>query len=153
MRRDNVLYLSSFNDELKSQYTEIESIANQEDKHHNTDMDTPITRPEIDAKLATIEAKMDGKFDLLSQKLDNLTTSVGELKGDIISTKRSVWGAAIATVTIVLAVLAYGVSQYDSGRDTAQLVSETKQLLNQMKENQENNSSSQKPWEKYQQAK
>lgn len=115
---------------------------------------TEITRDELKAHLENQDLKVDarlGKFeqrvsDGLSemnhslQLLDKDLAGLRGLKGTIIL--NSVL-SVIAVVGIVIAVMAYGTSSFDSGRDTAQLLQElrqqsfeNKQMLEQIKANQ-----------------
>lgn len=70
------------------------------------------TREEIDAKLETIEAKMDGRLARIEDKINDLIQSHRGMRS-------SVWGAAAVTIGAVLAGFALVVASFDSGRDTA----------------------------------
>lgn len=83
---------------------------------HNDGMAEPLTRPELDAKLKTVELVLDRRIDGIEAKLDGL-------KGDVASTKSTVrWMAALIVGTVV-ATAGIVVTSFDSGRDTANMVS------------------------------
>ncbi|MFV1944219.1 hypothetical protein VPH49_25880 [Pseudomonas luteola] len=104
-----------------------------------------ITREELDAKLATVEARVDARLASFESTIRETMGAIrqdsaeirGEIKalhselGNLKNIKQSIWGAAgstfIAVVGVVGAMLAYGVSSYDSGRDTSELIAEAKQ--------------------------
>lgn len=100
-----------------------------------------ITREEMDAKLEATNARVDARLagfestvreTLAAVRQDSAETR-GELKAIHVeltylkNLKANIWGAAVVTIGLVGAMLAYGVASFDSGRDTAQLVQEVKQ--------------------------
>lgn len=115
---------------------------------------TDLNREELKAQLEIQELKVDARLGYFEQRvadglkdmnaalalLDRDLSGVRGLKGTIIL--NSVL-SVIAIVGIVVGVMAYGTSSFDSGRDTAQLVQElrqqsfeNKQILEQIKQNQ-----------------
>lgn len=113
-----------------------------------------LNRDELKAHLETQELKVDARLGHFEQRvadgikdmnnalalLDRDLSGVRGLKGTIIL--NSVL-SVIAIVGIVIGVMAYGTTSFDSGRDTAQLVQElrqqsfeNKQMLEQIKQNQ-----------------
>lgn len=117
----------------------------------NTAAMTEITREELQARLENQQLKVDARlkefegkvFDGLTemnhslQLLDKDLAGVRGLKGTIILNSIL---SVIAIVGIVIAVMSYGVANFDSGRDTSAAVQEmkqqsleTRQLLEQIK--------------------
>lgn len=110
-----------------------------------------ITREELDARLENQQLKVDARLKEFESKVtDGLTQmnhslqlldkdldGVRGLKGTIILNSIL---SVIAIVGIVIAVMAYGIANFDSGRDTSAAIQEMKQqsaetrlLLEQMK--------------------
>lgn len=83
---------------------------------HNIGMN-PVTREEIDAKLATIEAKMEGRLARIDDKLAGIETKLSEQKN-------TAWKAAGATIGVFVGVFAVYVAAFDSGRETARMAAE-----------------------------
>ncbi|AZC17550.1 hypothetical protein [Pseudomonas sp. CMR5c] len=127
--------------------------ARPEKSVHNESM-SELNRDELKAHLENQELKVDARLNLFEQRvaqgivdmnntlklLDRDLSGVRGLKGTIIL--NSVL-SVIAIVGIVVGVMAYGTSSFDSGRDTAQMVqdlrqqsNETKQILEQLKQSQ-----------------
>lgn len=89
----------------------------------NEPMSEPITRPELDAKLKTVELTLDRRIDGIEAKLDGL-------RGDVASTKSTVlWVTALIVGTIV-ATAALVVTSFDSGRDTAMMAADAQAQTN-----------------------
>ncbi|WP_155741765.1 hypothetical protein [Pseudomonas putida] len=104
-----------------------------------------ISREELDAKLEATQAKIDARLagfestvrETLSAVRQDSADMRGELKlihaqlGDLQHVKRSIWGAAAATVLgvsgIIATIIGLGVASFDSGRETSQLVESAKQ--------------------------
>jgi len=128
--------------ELKSDNPAVES-----DTHLMND----ITREELNARLENQQLKVDARLKEFEGKvtdglmqmnhslqlLDKDLAGVRGLKGTIILNSIL---SVIAIVGIVIAVMAYGVANFDSGRDTSAAIqemkqqsAETRQLLEQMK--------------------
>lgn len=120
---------------------------------HTEDM-TDMTRDELKAHLENQDLKVDARLGKFEQRVSDGLTDMNHslqlldkdlaglrgLKGTIIL--NSVL-SVIAVVGIVIGVMAYGTSSFDSGRDTAQLLQEVrqqsfenKQMLEQIKANQ-----------------
>jgi|GEM_PF-2493757 len=120
------------------------SAADASPRSNETNM-SEITREELDAKLATIEAKADARLSdyqrmstevLAGFRSDNaefksrIDQSLADLKLDIHSIKniKALLGAATAVIVgTIFAAFALSGQFFDSGRDTAQLVQEAKQ--------------------------
>lgn len=114
--------------------------ANSDTRHMND-----ITREELDAKLDATNARLEARLasyegmirDTLAAVRHDSAEMRGELKvmhGELSGLKNikgSIWGAAGATIIgvggIMAAMLSYGVANYDTGRETAQLVEAAKQ--------------------------
>ncbi|MCD0496906.1 hypothetical protein LP085_08615 [Achromobacter sp. MY14] len=89
--------------------------------HENTQMDH-VPRPELDAKLATIEAKMDGRLSRIEDALRDIKAQGAEQKS-------TAWKAAAATMGVIVGVVALAVGSFDSGRETEKLISEARRDL------------------------
>lgn len=121
----------------------------------NTEPMNDITREELNARLENQQLKADARlkdfegriadgFTQINhslQLLDKDLSGVKGLRGTIITNSIL---SVIAIVGIVIAVMAYGVANFDSGRDTASAIqevrqqsAETKALLEQIKAQQE----------------
>lgn len=75
---------------------------------HNADMETPITRPELDAKLETIEARMDGRIARIEDAVQRISEDNAATRAGISSLKTTLIVTAIgAVLTIVLGVAAF----------------------------------------------
>lgn len=153
-------------DELRLALAETEARANKSDnldrKHaidtpkgrDHTNAMTDFSRDELKAHLENQDLKVDARLAKFEQRvadglsemnhslqmLDKDLAGVRGLKGTIIL--NSVL-SVIAVVGIVIAVMAYGVSNFDSGRDTSELLQEMRQqsfenkvMLEQIKANQ-----------------
>jgi len=99
-------------------------------------MSNQITAAEVDAKLATVEAKTDtkfaqligrldttnaeirGRFDRFDTRLDSVERSTGGVKATVI-------GAAIGTVAIVVGILAFGQQWFSVGLTTRDIIKTT----------------------------
>lgn len=121
---------------------------------HNADMQPPISKDLLDARLEAIEARMDSRFSGMSAKLDTalaemradreasairfaaMANDIGDIKGDLKAVAAdskaqfktvigNVWGAFVATVTIVGATVAIAISAFDSGRETSKNIAES----------------------------
>ncbi|QEY70478.1 hypothetical protein [Pseudomonas denitrificans (nom. rej.)] len=114
------------------------------EKGHTGDM-SDITREEFNARLETQQLKVDARLKEFEGKvtegitqmnhslqlLEKDLTGVRGLKGTIIL--NSVL-SVIAIVGIVIGVMAYGVANFDSGRETSVLVQEAKQQTTDTRE-------------------
>lgn len=99
-----------------------------------------ISREELDAKLQATEARMDARLERfdkdMRQAVSDFRLEIQPLK----NLKANIWGATAVTIGVMVAVLSYGVSSFDSGRDTSAVIQEmkqqsfeTRQLLEQIK--------------------
>lgn len=84
-----------------------------------------VTHRELDARLEAVEArsdarfaKVDGRFDSIDSTLRDIQKSISGFDQQLKDTKSNVWFAAVTTITVILAVMAYGVQSKDSMRDT-----------------------------------
>lgn len=99
---------------------------------HNEGMDTknhPSHR-ELDAKLETIEARMDGRLARIEDRFISMENTMGQIGRSLEAQRNTPWKAAAATiaamVATIIAVAALGFSAFDSGRDTEKIASEAK---------------------------
>lgn len=101
----------------------------------NGSMESPFNRPELDAKLETIEARMDGRLarmeavaDSIKDNAREIKSDIREIRGDMKSLKSTVITTAIAAViTIVLGVAGFNaaltsnmLTAFQAGQQTAQ---------------------------------
>lgn len=95
---------------------------------YNEPMNHP-TQAELDAKIATIEAKMDGRLARIEDRFVSMEKTMEQIGRTLEAQKNVPWKAAAATIAAmiatVIAVAAFGFSAFDSGRETAKLTAET----------------------------
>ncbi len=89
-----------------------------------------ITREEINARLETIEVKMDARVEAISSKIDGflaaqaerdrrLDDSIAGVRRDIDrlgSLKLNIWGAMVTAVTVGIAITALSLTFYQTGK-------------------------------------
>lgn len=105
-----------------------------------------VARPELDAKLETIETKMDSRlariedrFNSIDKRFESMDGQFKEIRSALEAQKNTAWKAAGATIlatlgaalTILFGIAAFNAtllsnmtSSFDSGRDTAKMTSE-----------------------------
>lgn len=88
---------------------------------HNQRMEA-VPRPELDAKLATIEAKMEGR-------LARIDDGLNAIRAQLVEQKNTAWKAAGATIGVFVAVFAIYVAAFDSGRETAMLAADAQRQV------------------------
>lgn len=107
------------------------SLANSKQDDDNKQMETPLTRPELDAKLETIEARMDGRIARIEDRFISMEKTMEQIGRTLESQKNTPWKAAAATIAAMIATIiaaaALSFSAFDSGRETATVAAETKQ--------------------------
>lgn len=104
------------------------SLSSDDDVTDNGPMETPINRAELDAKLETIEAKMDGRLLRMESIVERIGGDVDAIRTDVKSMKTTVITTAIAAViAIVLGVAAFNaaltsnmLTAFQAGQQTAQ---------------------------------
>lgn len=96
----------------------------------NTGLMNDITRKEFNARLETIEVKMDARVEAISSKIDGflaaqverdkrMDESIASVRRDIDrlgSLKLNIWGAMVTALTIGLAITALSVTFYQTGK-------------------------------------
>lgn len=96
----------------------------------NTGLMNDITREEFNARLETIEVKMDARVEAISSKIDGflaaqverdkrMDESIASVRRDIDrlgSLKLNIWGAMVTALTIGLAITALSVTFYQTGK-------------------------------------
>ncbi|ANI14452.1 hypothetical protein A9C11_10860 [Pseudomonas citronellolis] len=116
---------------------------------------TDISREELDAKLEATNARVDARLASFESTVRETLSAIrqdsadmrGELKAIHVelsylkNLKSSIWSAAgftiasvIAGVGVIIGTLAYGVSTFDSGRETSALIQEAKQQTNETRQ-------------------
>ncbi len=92
----------------------------------------------MDARVAGMSSKLDTalaemradretnaiRFAAMTDSIKDVKEQVNEVKEQGKSLRGSVWGAAVATITIVAAIVAFGISAFDSGRETSKSIAE-----------------------------
>lgn len=131
-------------------------MANVAQLPNNEDMQ-PVSKDLLDARLEAIEARMDARVAGMSAKLDTalaemradreannirfatVLKDIGSIQGAVAETNSrfksvigNVWGAALATVTVVGATLAIAISSFDSGRETSKSIAEATARMEQL---------------------
>lgn len=94
----------------------------------NVAMSDPLTRPELDAKLETIEAKMDGRLARIEDAVQRISDDNAATRAGISSLKTTLIVTTIgAVLTIVLGVAAFNatlqsnmLSAFQVGQQTSQ---------------------------------
>lgn len=109
----------------------VRTLPNNNDLPHNRSMTEPLTRPELDAKLETIEARMDGRIARIEDRFASMEKTIDQIVRALESQKNVPWKAAAATIAAmiatVIAVAAFGFSAFDSGRETAKMAADARQ--------------------------
>lgn len=98
---------------------------------YNRPMNTP-TRPELDAKLEAIEARMDGRLARIEDAVKRISEDNAATRSSISSLKTTTVVTAVgAVLTVLFGVAAFNAtllsnmtSSFDSGRETAKLAAE-----------------------------
>lgn len=149
----------TFADRASTAHDEADKALTQGDTEQMTDLN----RDELKAHLENQNLKVDARLQSFEQTVKDAVGGVrhemaemrGELKvmhseiGSLKNIKVSIWGAAGATILgvggIMVAMLSYGVANFDSGRETSQLIEAAKQqtldnkkLLDQIQAQQRN---------------
>lgn len=90
-------------------------------------MASEITRPELDAKLETIEARMDGRLARIEDRFSSIDRQFVEMRMILAEQRTTAWKAAGAVIGVFVAVFAIYVASFDSGRETAKVAAEAQQ--------------------------
>lgn len=98
-------------------------VADVQAQPDNQDMSDPLTRPELDAKLATVEARMDGRLARIDDKLAGIEKQID-------GQKNAIWYATSVIIATFVAVFAVFVASFDSGRDTAKMAADAQAQTN-----------------------
>jgi len=100
-----------------------------------TDMTTP-SREELDAKFERTEARVDARLAdfqrVNSEALGEIRTELKAIHADLGHLKNlkwQLWGAVFAAVGLVYALVTYGAATYESGRNTATVVRDAQQKM------------------------
>lgn len=97
----------------------------------NGRMTDSLTRRELDANLATIEARMDGRLARIEDRFSSIDRRLEGIESSLREQKNTAWKAAGATIAITIATIiaaaALSFSAFDSGRETATMAAEARQ--------------------------
>lgn len=117
-----------------------ESSDSETEGQHTQAMNEHVTRPEIDAKLETIEARMDARLERFDKDVREIVNGFRLEMAPVKNMKASIWGSTAVIVGTIVAAVSMSFGAFDSGRETAKLVQEmrqqsfeTRQLLEQIK--------------------
>lgn len=104
---------------------------------HNVPMTSP-SREELDAKFERTEARVDARLAEFQRTTTEAMSEIkGELKaihtdlGNLRSLKWQIWSSMAAAVALVFAIVTYGASTFESGRNTAVVVQDAQQKIDQ----------------------
>jgi len=97
-----------------------------------------VPRPELDAKLETIETRMDGRiariedrFTGIDERFNRIDSTIADLRTEMRtfmqSTKNAVWYAAATVIATFIAIVTVNITAFDSGRDTAKIAADAQQ--------------------------
>lgn len=144
MASDNLHYINQLSAEL-ARLQEVEEVAfdQNELEIYDEPMSAP-TREEIDAKLETIEVKMDGRLAIIERGIASMEASAKETRAEFKSLK---WTIVLTGLSTVLGIAAFNstvfsnmVASFESGKNTAKdqaevrkQVEDTAELLKQIK--------------------
>lgn len=114
-----------------------ENITSQRDSDSKEDnvydgitMSEPLTRPELDAKLETIEARMDGRLARIEDRFASMEKTMEQISQSLKEQRNTPWKAASATIAVMIATIiavgALAFTAFDSGRETAQVAADAK---------------------------
>jgi len=100
-----------------------------------TDMTNP-SREELDAKFERTEARVDARLAdfqrVNSEALGEIRTELKAIHadlGNLKSLKWQIWTSMAAAVALVFAIVTYGASTFESGRNTAVVVRDAQQKI------------------------
>lgn len=120
---------------LKRMEERMKRLENRDGDTHNRAMNDPVSRPELDAKLETIEARMDGRIARIEDSVQRIVDMAAEIKQEnrdirmsVSNLKTTLIVTAIgAALTIVLGVAAFNatlqsnmLSAFSLGQQTSQ---------------------------------
>ncbi|MFY3138028.1 hypothetical protein ACOTFF_15685 [Achromobacter xylosoxidans] len=114
-----------------------DQFASQSPEPDNDIMPTP-TREELDAKFERTEARVDAR---LAEFQRTTSEALGEIKGELKaihadlgnlkSLKWQIWTSMAAAVALVFAIVTYGASTFESGRNTAVVIHDAQQKIDE----------------------
>tara|TARA_R100000655_G_scaffold48076_1_gene85450 strand:+ start:324 stop:818 length:495 start_codon:yes stop_codon:yes gene_type:complete len=86
---------------VEQEIEELESVVKSGGQPHNEYMET-VSRPELDAKLETIEAKMDGRVARIESSVQRIVDMAAEIKGENRDIRKSI--SSLKTTAVVVAI-------------------------------------------------
>ncbi|MNX99334.1 hypothetical protein D3C86_1317760 [compost metagenome] len=121
---------------LSSSTVERSDVANTEIEISELNRMPSPSREELDAKFERTEARVDARLaDFQRVNSEALGEIRSELKaihsdlGNLKSLKWQLWGAVFAAVGLVYALITYGAATFESGRNTATVVRDAQQKI------------------------
>jgi len=97
---------------------------------HNSHM-SDISREELDAKLATVEARTDARLERFEKDMRQVVSEFRLEVQPLKNLKANLWSATAVIVATIIAVVSMSFTAFDSGRETSQLVEAAKQQTQQ----------------------
>lgn len=105
---------------------------------HNDRMNTAPTREEIDAKLVTIETRMDARVQRIEDQATRIEADMQDIKSEM---KNMKWWMIGTGVSVVLAIAAFNatvlgnmIASFESGKNTAQAIEKAQNDLQKREE-------------------
>lgn len=116
-----------------------EKFASGEPAGQNEPMSDTVTRPELDAKLETIEARMDGRVARIEDSIQRIAADVATMHADSKSLRTTILITAVTSViAIVFGIAAFNatllsnmIASFESGKDTAAAITQSSEQLKQ----------------------
>jgi len=128
--------LIDLNDWARRKIGGLPGVAPPSQTNDNAYMNTP-TREEFEARMAAAEARADARFiafeKTIADAVGSLRLDISEVAGEIKAAnvemahlknfKANIWGSAATVIGALLALASIAVAMFESGRNTAALVS------------------------------
>lgn len=100
-------------------------------KRYDDLMQDAITRPELDAKLETIEARMDARISRIEDSNQRIESGMSSLKTTVLVTGVS---AVLAVVGANIGLIQTMIASYESGKSTATAITLATEQMKQTQE-------------------
>lgn len=82
-------------------------------------MTDTVTHRELDARLEAVETRVASRLDKIDVALAALSTDISSSRAEFKGLKGNIWGGVATVIATMLAVGAFALQSFDSGRDTA----------------------------------
>ncbi|MGG4604330.1 hypothetical protein ACLPHM_06000 [Paenalcaligenes sp. Me131] len=108
----------------------LDAVVTTTQNYSKNSVENQISRPELDAKLETIEARMDGRLARIEDRFASMEKTMEQINQSLEKQRNTPWKAASATIAVMLATIiavgALAFTAFDSGRETAQVAADAK---------------------------